>query len=133
MAPLIPKSVDEVVANRVLVQAVRKFLSPSIAARFYENSNSKISKEREIHEDLVREFYANAIPRKANDSERKSWVRGKIVKYDALTINQFLETNFTDPTLQECKYFDLRGTSLGFSPTIVKDELCVSGKSFILY
>jgi hypothetical protein len=44
-----------------------------------------------VDADVVREFYANAYLREGEVNEFSSWVRGKRVKYNSMTINQILQ------------------------------------------
>lgn len=103
-----------------------RFLAPPNHERLKNNANRSLIKEREVqllagdfqeiqdeivrrkwqkltnfplkvNEEVVHEFYANAIPRHTSDPTRRSWVRGCFVYYDALSINRFLANDFPDP------------------------------------
>ena len=139
---------------------VKKFLHQSVEACFQELLPRKFHHEQEVklepgefqeffqdkiekrkwkkllsfplkcNEELVHEFYSNALPRQEIGSFRTSMVRGTKVRYDVVTINKFLKTDFQDLEAQSCTYFELKDKD-DFDPDKLAKVLCIPGKSYV--
>ena len=57
-------------------------------------------------------------------------VHGTRVRYDVVTINKFLGTDFQDPKAQSCNYFKLKDKD-DFDPNKLAMVLCIPGKYFV--
>lgn len=82
------------------------------------------------NEELLREFYANALPRHETGSFRTSWVRGAMVRYDFVAIKEFLKTDFQDPEVQLCTYFESKDLD-DFDPNKLPKVLSIPRKCYV--
>jgi len=79
---------------------------------------------------LVKEFYANLYNRE-DKSPRQVRVRGKLIKFDATSLNTFLETPpILEPEEQYIAYSLFCRTHI--DPQELAARLCILGREFVL-
>ena len=85
--------------------------------------------EPKYHEELIREFYANAYPLMRSSSRRVSWVRGTQIPYDRQAIDDFLGTGYVLADDDLDSLTRIRNAD-GFTEDLMLSTLCLPGRSF---
>src|ERR1051325_9945296 len=87
--------------------------------------------QTKVNVELVREFYANAIPTEGREFPFTSVVRGKLVSFSRTAINNYLGINWTAPEDQLDIYHEhlARGN---WDHAMLRRKLCLSGHSYEL-
>src|ERR1051325_1803709 len=87
--------------------------------------------QQKVNVELVREFYANAIPAEGSEFRFASIVRGRLVSFSRTAINNFLGINWTAPEDQLDVYHEhlARGN---WDFNMLRSKLCLSGHSYEL-
>ena len=87
--------------------------------------------QTKVNVELVREFYANALPAEGSEFRFASVVRGKLVSFSRTAINSFLGINWTAPEDQPDVYHEhlARGN---WDYDMLRNKLCLSGHSYEL-
>ena len=91
-----------------------------------------MSRQPDGHIDvvLVKEFYSNLYDPE-DKSPRQVRVRGKLIKFDAESLNTFLDTPVVlEP--RKCYTTYTRFCSTHPNPQELASKLCISGRSFVL-
>nr|KYP46875.1 hypothetical protein KK1_031521 [Cajanus cajan] len=87
--------------------------------------------EKKYSEEIIREFYANALPLQNRDQTRKSWVRGTQVYYHRDAINDFLGNPYSLGGDGRDGYGRLKN-ACSFKADEVAERLCLPGCTYTL-
>src|ERR1051325_10852792 len=87
--------------------------------------------QTKVNVELVREFYANAIPTEGRDFQFTSLVRGKVASFSRSAINSYLGINWTAPEDDLDVYHEHLARGNG-DHDMLRRKLCLSGHSYEL-